>query len=235
MLEDALDLLQASLWSTNQISFPVLICIFWTKLAIFTVWNLWTVSEPVVVAHRVHWFCQIDVLANTLFFSSIPVISMKTRKRGPTTKCNSKRLKYLWRIIRIDRDRPISNQCGFSNETMPGNKTKKCSVLNGSADDLYGTCPPPCLLGWALADYCQSERRWSTASATLLPKNLNAAMQAIDYRYEGRNKGGEMGGDIIDYRWNDRHFWLSAHDCQVPTPRSQNLDLEQQIRIFEAD
>jgi hypothetical protein len=39
---------------------------------------------------------------------------------------------------------------------------------------------------------------------------------------------------IIDYRCDNRCFWLSAHNCQVPTPTSQNLDLEQQIRIFEA-
>jgi hypothetical protein len=32
-----------------------------------------------------------------------------------------------------------------------------------------------------------------------------------------------------------RRFRLSAHDCQVPTPTSHNLDLEQQIRIFEPD
>jgi hypothetical protein len=39
----------------------------------------------------------------------------------------------------------------------------------------------------------------------------------------------------IDYRWDNRRFWLSAHNCQVPTPTSQNLELEQQIRIFGAD
>ncbi len=27
-------------------------------------------------------------------------------------------------------------------------------------------------------------------------------------------------------------FWLYVHNCQVPTPASQNLELEQQIRIF---
>jgi hypothetical protein len=37
------------------------------------------------------------------------------------------------------------------------------------------------------------------------------------------------------YRWDNRRFWLSAHNCQVPTPTSQNLELEQQIRIFPAD
>ncbi len=41
--------------------------------------------------------------------------------------------------------------------------------------------------------------------------------------------------EVIDYRCDDRRFWLSAHNCQVPTPTSQNLDLEQKIRIFEAD
>jgi hypothetical protein len=39
----------------------------------------------------------------------------------------------------------------------------------------------------------------------------------------------------IDYRCDKRRFWLSAHSCQVPTPTSQNLELEQQIRICEAD
>jgi hypothetical protein len=28
----------------------------------------------------------------------------------------------------------------------------------------------------------------------------------------------------IDYRWDDRSFWFSAHDCQVTTPTTQNLD-----------
>ncbi len=28
-------------------------------------------------------------------------------------------------------------------------------------------------------------------------------------------------------------FWLSADNCQVPTPASQNLEVEQQIRIFK--
>ncbi len=44
-----------------------------------------------------------------------------------------------------------------------------------------------------------------------------------------------LGVQTIDYRCDDRRFWLSAHDWQVPTPTSQNLDLEQQIRIFKAD
>ncbi len=38
--------------------------------------------------------------------------------------------------------------------------------------------------------------------------------------------------ETIDYRCDDSRFWLSAHDCQVPTSTSQNLELEQQIRIF---
>ncbi len=39
----------------------------------------------------------------------------------------------------------------------------------------------------------------------------------------------------IDYRCDDRRFRLSAHNCQVPNPTSQKLELEQQIRIFGAD
>ncbi len=41
--------------------------------------------------------------------------------------------------------------------------------------------------------------------------------------------------ETIDYRCDNSRFWLSAHNCQVPTPTSQNLELEQQIRIFGAD
>ncbi len=40
--------------------------------------------------------------------------------------------------------------------------------------------------------------------------------------------------DLIDYRYDKSRFWLSAHDCQVPTLTSQNLEVEQKIRIFGA-
>ncbi len=45
------------------------------------------------------------------------------------------------------------------------------------------------------------------------------------------------GDDLctVDYGCDNKRFWLSAHDCQVPTPTSQNLELEQQIWIFGAD
>jgi hypothetical protein len=39
----------------------------------------------------------------------------------------------------------------------------------------------------------------------------------------------------IDYRCDNRRFWLSAHNCQVSIPTSQNLKLKQQIWIFRAD
>jgi hypothetical protein len=42
-------------------------------------------------------------------------------------------------------------------------------------------------------------------------------------------------GVPIDYKCDDSRFWLSAHNCHVPTPTSQNIDLEQQIRICKAD
>jgi hypothetical protein len=45
----------------------------------------------------------------------------------------------------------------------------------------------------------------------------------------------EYVGVLIDYRCDNRRFRSSAHNCQVPTPPYQNLELEQQIRIFGAD
>ncbi len=44
----------------------------------------------------------------------------------------------------------------------------------------------------------------------------------------------EQGARSIDYRCDNGRFWLSAHNCQVPTPTSQNLELQQQIQIFGA-
>jgi hypothetical protein len=35
-----------------------------------------------------------------------------------------------------------------------------------------------------------------------------------------------------DYRRDDGRFWLSFHDCQIPTRTSQKLEVEQQIRIL---
>jgi hypothetical protein len=43
------------------------------------------------------------------------------------------------------------------------------------------------------------------------------------------------GNPFIDYGCDKRRFWLSAHNCQFPTPTSQNLEVEQQIPIFGAD
>ncbi len=42
-------------------------------------------------------------------------------------------------------------------------------------------------------------------------------------------------GFSMDYSCDNRRFWLSAHKCQVPTPTSQNLELDQQSRILPAD
>ncbi len=39
----------------------------------------------------------------------------------------------------------------------------------------------------------------------------------------------------VDYRCDYGQFCLSAHNCQVPTPTSQNLELEQQVWIFGTD
>jgi hypothetical protein len=36
----------------------------------------------------------------------------------------------------------------------------------------------------------------------------------------------------IDYRCDNGSVWFSAHDCQVQTPTSQNLEVEQQIWSF---
>jgi hypothetical protein len=42
------------------------------------------------------------------------------------------------------------------------------------------------------------------------------------------------GAMTIDYKCDDWCFWLSAHNCQVPTLTSQNLEVEQQIRILQS-
>jgi hypothetical protein len=37
----------------------------------------------------------------------------------------------------------------------------------------------------------------------------------------------------MDYRYGDCLFWLSTHDCQVPAQTYPNVEVEQQIWIFE--
>ncbi len=61
----------------------------------------------------------------------------------------------------------------------------------------------------------------------------NRTAHLADDSFRPNNKGATP--TIIDYRCDNRRFWLSAHNCQVPTPTSQNLELEQQIWIFGAD
>jgi hypothetical protein len=38
---------------------------------------------------------------------------------------------------------------------------------------------------------------------------------------------------IIGYRCDNRRFWLSAQNCQVPTPTSQNLELNRKFGFLE--
>jgi hypothetical protein len=45
----------------------------------------------------------------------------------------------------------------------------------------------------------------------------------------------KVGVSSMDYRCHNRRFWLSAHNCQVPAPTSQKLEVEQQNRFFGAD
>jgi hypothetical protein len=76
------------------------------------------------------------------------------------------------------------------------------------------------------------------------PRSLNAEVdeqsgrQTAEYTWETSRNDSDVTStyknavSTIDYRCEDGSFWLPAHDCQVPTPASQNLKVEQQIRIF---
>ncbi len=65
-------------------------------------------------------------------------------------------------------------------------------------------------------------------------QELNAKIVKRDIWLEVRT-ARETPDENIDYRCDNRRFRVSAHNCQVPTPSSQNLELEQRIRIFGAD
>jgi hypothetical protein len=49
------------------------------------------------------------------------------------------------------------------------------------------------------------------------------------------DKQSRRWGSPIDYTCDNKRYSLSAHNRQVPTPTSQNLELEQQIRICGPD
>jgi hypothetical protein len=59
----------------------------------------------------------------------------------------------------------------------------------------------------------------------------------VGHDYEQQRVASLKQGSVcsIDYRCSNRRFCLSSQNCQVPTPTSLNLELEQQIRIFGAD
>jgi TATA-binding protein-associated factor len=74
-----------------------------------------------------------------------------------------------------------------------------------------------------------------------LPSAINAELRRYCYCYAQMSRPSVHAVSIrqamypIDYRMDNKRFGLSAHNCQAPTPTSQNLELEQQIRIVEAD
>ncbi len=65
--------------------------------------------------------------------------------------------------------------------------------------------------------------------------NKIAIVPLFTLTYEYITAGMNPSATTIDYRSDNMRFWLSAHNCQVPTPTSQNLELEQPIRTFGAD
>jgi hypothetical protein len=77
-----------------------------------------------------------------------------------------------------------------------------------------------------------NERAYSDILAALLPGGSICNLLQV---LSPPNISRYLQPWAIDYRWDNRHFWLSTNDCQVPTQTSQNLKLEQQIRIFGAD
>ncbi len=73
--------------------------------------------------------------------------------------------------------------------------------------------------------------------ARLVPSNVLQFFVLLRKSVTGENASSTDGtlkaqGTSIDYRCDDRRFRLSAHNCRVPTPTSQNLELEQQISDF---
>jgi hypothetical protein len=78
----------------------------------------------------------------------------------------------------------------------------------------------------------------ASLSMKVLATNLDNETIVLKYK-EGPGvylfDQNQLSVEPIDYRCDNTRFWLSAHNCQVPTPTSQNLKIEQQIRIFGAD
>jgi hypothetical protein len=85
----------------------------------------------------------------------------------------------------------------------------------------------------------QRIRVWQSLPATLSDPRRSLSESQVNVVFALKSpttspRGESHAAGPIDYRLDNRRFWLSAHNCQVPTPTSQNLELEQQIRIFQA-
>jgi hypothetical protein len=64
-------------------------------------------------------------------------------------------------------------------------------------------------------------------TVAVLCGGLPRVTAAVAVQYRIYRSGGRVYA--IDYRCDNGSFWLSTHNCQVPTPTSQNLEFEQQI------
>jgi hypothetical protein len=65
-------------------------------------------------------------------------------------------------------------------------------------------------------------------------KSLIAAYEKSELKSKGLlSKNGAWNLHMnIDYRCDNRRFWLSARNCQVPTPTSQNMAIRTAISDF---
>ncbi len=66
-------------------------------------------------------------------------------------------------------------------------------------------------------------RAWVKASRRCISSRECVPSAWVSWKV-GEQSTGEMSPTDIDYRCDNRRFWLSAHNCQVPTPTSQNLE-----------
>ncbi len=92
-----------------------------------------------------------------------------------------------------------------------------CSAAIGSAQDG--------------ARQVTNESNWNRIYSIMGWPAGSAASPSLNRTPSSSPRSASVSVSTIDYRCDNRLFRLSAHNCQVSTPTSQNLELEQKIWI----
>ncbi len=119
-----------------------------------------------------------------------------------------------------------SRRCASSSAFSRGCCSSSCTRIlhRRTGHDLRAQSPYLCKGLGRRADL--SAPPWRSARRTTVKASSRwqeYILESLQFKSDFGPEPGERARPPLDYRCDNRSFCLSAHDCQVPTPTSQNL------------